>query len=215
MQDQAPDSEIGVLYPDVEVLCQQSAPPKRSITPAEGSLLVTPAPLTLPLMPPIEVRITAVEIRDSASNRLVTSIKILFPVNKREPGITSYRQKWQRLHQAQVHLIEIDLLRRGTRSFAHPRLPDSPYLMTLTRAQASEVEVWPIALADPLPVIPVPLQSPDADVPLDLTIALHQIYDEAFYNLSINYRQLPPKPAFSEEDTVWVDALLAPLRTEV
>jgi hypothetical protein len=165
-------------------------------------------------MPPVAVKITTVEIRDSASNRLVTSIEILSPVNKREPGITPYRQKRQRLYQAQVHLLEIDLLRRGTRPFAHPRLPDLPYLVTLTRAQALEVEVWPIALPEPLPVIPVPLQSPDADVPLDLTAALHQIYDEAFYNLSIDYRQPPPKPALTEEDTAWVEALLIPLRTK-
>lgn len=213
VQDKAPESEIGILYPDVEVLRQKAVPPIGSATPAEGGLLVTPAPLTLPLMPPVEVRITTVEIRDSASNRLVTSIEILSPVNKRELGITPYRQKRQRLHQAQVHLIEIDLLRRGTRPFAHPRLPDLPYLITLTRSQASEVEVWPLALPDRLPVIPVPLQSPDADVPLDLTAALHQIYDEAFYNLSIDYRQPPPKPALTEEDRVWVEALLAPLRT--
>jgi hypothetical protein len=143
-------------------------------------------------MPPVAVKITTVEIRDSASNRLVTSIEILSPVNKREPGITPYRQKRQRLHQAQVHLIKFDLLRRGTRPFAHPRLPDLPYLVTLTRAQVSEVEVWPLALPDPLPVIPVPLQSPDADVLLDLTAALYQIYDEAFYNLLIDYRQPLP-----------------------
>jgi len=144
-------------------------------------------------MPPVEVRIASVEIRDTASNTLVTSIKILSPVNKREPGIVPYRQKRQRIYSANVHLIEIDLLRRGTRPFAHPRLPVVPYLVTLTRAQAQEVEVWPIALPDPLPIIPVPLRSPDVDVPLDLATALHDIYDEAFYNLSIDYCQSPPQ----------------------
>ena len=187
----------------------------RSPLPMEsGNLLVTPAPLTLPLMPPVEVRIASVEIRDTASNTLVTSIEILSPVNKREPGITPYRQKRQRLYNANVHLIEIDLLRRGARPFAHPRLPVVPYLVTLTRAQAQEVEVWPIALPDPLPIIPVPLRLPDADAPLDLAAALRDIYDEAFYNLSIDYRELPPKPALTADDLTWVDALLAPLRTE-
>ncbi|MEX0268942.1 DUF4058 family protein [Leptolyngbyaceae cyanobacterium UHCC 1019] len=217
VQDTAPESEIGILYPDVEVLRQKSALPAsiRSTLPIErGNLLVTPAPLTLPLMPPVEVRITNVEIRDTASNTLVTSIEILSPVNKREPGITPYRQKRQRLYNANVHLIEIDLLRRGTRPFAHPRLPAVPYLVTLTRAGAQEVEVWPIALPDPLPIIPVPLRPPDADAPLDLAAALHDIYNEAFYNLSIDYRELPPKPVLAADDLAWVDALLAPLRTE-
>ncbi len=108
-------------------------------------------------------------------------------------------------------MIEVDLLRRGTRPFAHPRLPDVPYLVTLTRAQAQEVEVWPILLQDALPIIPVPLRSPDLDVPLDLASALRDIYDEAFYNLSIDYREPPPKPSLTGNDLAWVQALLAPL----
>jgi Protein of unknown function (DUF4058) len=211
VQDTAPEAEIGILYPDVEVL-RQSSSTRLPQSSESGNLLVTPAALTLPLMPPVEVRIVTVEIRDTASNTLVTSIEILSPVNKREPGITPYRQKRQRLHGANVHLIEIDLLRRGARPFAHPRLPNVPYLVTLTRAQAQTVEVWTIALQDRLPVVPVPLHPPDEDVPLDLATALREIYDEAFYNLSIDYRQSPPKPAFSQEDVVWMDTLLAPLR---
>lgn len=215
VQDTAPESEIGILYPDVELLRQKSVPASTRLPLSlDSNLLVTPAPLTLPLMPPVEVRIASVEIRDTASNTLVTSIEILLSVNKREPGITPYRQKRQRLYNANVHLIEIDLLRRGTRPFVHPRLPLVPYLMTLTRAQAREVEVWPIALRDPLPIIPVPLRPPDADVPMNLATALRDIYGEAFYNLSIDYRQLPPKPALTEDDLAWVDALLAPLRAE-
>lgn len=216
VQDTAPESEIGILYPDVEVLRQKSVPsPARSPLPTEGSnLLVTQAPLILPLMPSIEVRIPSVEIRDTASNTLVTSIEILSPVNKREPGITPYRQKRQRLYDAKVHLIEVDLLRRGTRPFAHPRLPAVPYLVTLTRAQAQAVEVWPIALPDPLPIIPVPLRPPDMDAPLDLAAAVRDIYDEAFYNLSIDYREPPPKPVLVDDDLAWVETLLAPLTKE-
>jgi Protein of unknown function (DUF4058) len=214
VQDTAPEGEIGILYPDVEVLRRKStSSPVRSSTEA-GNLLVTPAPLTLSLIQPVEVRIVIVEIRDTASNTLVTSLEILSPVNKREPGITPYRQKRQRLYNANVHLLELDLLRRGTRAFEHPRLPVVSYLVTLTRAQAREVEVWPIALPDPLPIVPVPLRSPDPDVPLDLAAALHEIYDEAFYNLSIDYREDPPKPALTDSDLAWMEALLAPWRSE-
>ena len=71
-----------------------------------------------------------------------------------------------------MHLLEIDLLRRGTRPWTHPRLPQVAYLVLLTRAQASAVEVWPIALQEPLPILPVPLRSPDSDAILDLSAAL-------------------------------------------
>jgi hypothetical protein len=218
VQDTAPEGEIGILYPDVEVLRRQSVASdvatQSSVQADSGGLRMTPAPLTLPVIQPVEVRISSVEIRDTAGNTLVTSIEILSPVNKREPGLTPYRQKRQRLYHANVHLIEIDLLRRGIRPFAHPRLPEVPYLVTLTRAQASEVEVWPICLQDSLPVIPVPLRPPDLDVPLNLSSALRDIYDEAFYSLSIDYREPPPEPLLSEDDQRWLEGVLAPLRED-
>jgi uncharacterized protein DUF4058 len=96
-----------------------------------------------------QVRLATVAIRDVARNILVTRIEILSPVDKREPNLRQYRQKRERLREAHVHLIEIDLLRRGTRVWMHPRIPGVPYLVLLTRAQASAVEVWPITLQEP------------------------------------------------------------------
>lgn len=218
VEDTAPEGEIGILYPDVEVL-QRAVSTQTALSGVEvpattsgRTLLMTPATLTLPMLSPVEVRIATVEIRDTANNTLVTCIEILSPVNKREPGLIPYRQKRQRLYQSHVHLVEIDLLRRGTRPFNHPRLPETAYLVTLTRAQSGAVEAWSIELSAPLPTIPVPLKSPDADVPLDLGAALTATYQEAAYELSIDYRQAPPLPKLSEADTQWLDGLLVPLR---
>jgi hypothetical protein len=220
VEDTVPEGEIGILYPDVEVLQRispQAVPSTPEVSNPSGGrpMLVTPAPLTLPLLSPIEVRIATVEIRDTANNTLVACIEILSPVNKREPGLTPYRQKRQRLYQSDVHLIEIDLLRRGTRPLNHPRLPNTAYLVTVTRAQSGSVDLWPIQLSDPLPTIPVPLRSPDADVPLDLEVALTAIYDEAAYDLSIDYHQAPPPPALSNEEQRWLEDRLAILRGPV
>lgn len=145
---------------------------------------------------------------DTANNRLITCIEILSPVNKREPGLTAYRQKRQRLYQAHVHLLELDLLRRGTRPFAQPRLPDVAYCIALTRAQAQHIELWPVDLLTPLPVVPVPLQAPDPDVPLDLQAVLTAIYDEAAYDLSLDYTQPPPPPTLSSAEAKWLQAQL-------
>lgn len=218
VEDTAPEGEIGILYPDVEVLRgiqsagSGSTGAELPIATKGGAMLMTPASLTLPILLPIEVRIATVEIRDTASNTLVACIEILSPVNKREPGLTPYRRKRQRLYNANVHLIEIDLLRRGTRPFNHPRLPETAYLVTVTRAQLGSVEVWPICLKDSLPTVPVPLRSPDADAPLDLREAITAIYEEAAYELSIDYRQVPPPPLLSEADIQWLDGLLTPIR---
>lgn len=201
VQDEVPEAEIGIMYPDVEVVKVKPAPslPLGGTTTAAG--VATPAPLTISLP---KVRLVNVEIRDVAQNVLVTSIEILSPVNKREPHLSQYRQKRVRLRSANVHLLEIDLLRRGTRAWSHPRLPETPYFVMLTRAQADDIEVWPIRLQEKLPSVPVPLRAPDRDVGLDLSTALGEVYDEAFYHLSIDYTQDPPPPPLPAEDAVWL-----------
>ncbi|MDB9529515.1 DUF4058 family protein [Oscillatoria sp. CS-180] len=207
VEDPFPEGEVGILYPDVEVLEAPSQAPSRQGDSSDIAV-ITPPSLTLPVPEIVEVRVTRVEIRDTAKNRLVASIKILSPVNKREPGLIAYRQKRRRLYDANVHLLEIDLLRRGTRPFAQRRLPRVPYCIALTRATAKITEIWSVSLASPLPVVPIPLQPPDKDVPLDLQSAMAEIYDEAAYDLSLNYSEPPPPPSFSEEEDAWILAQL-------
>ena len=84
-------------------------------------------------------------------------------------------------------------MRRGTRSFAHPRLPEVAYAIALTRAQSGVIDVRPLRLQDSLPIIPVPLRSLDPNVPLELPQVMADIYDEAAYDLSIDYNQPPPE----------------------
>ncbi|MEL6603275.1 MAG: DUF4058 family protein [Cyanobacteria bacterium J06614_10] len=205
-EDPFPEGEIGILYPDVEVV--KTSKGQRSTQTLKGrTLTITPPALTLPVTQSVTVRLTSVEIRDTANNKLITSIEILSPVNKCEPGLTTYRQKRQRLYQADVHLLELDLLRRGTRPFAQPRLPKVPYCIALTRAQSNQVEIWPIELPTALPVVPVPLQSPDPEVPLDLQSVLAAIYDEAAYDLTLDYSQSPPPPALEKSDIDWIKSI--------
>ena len=212
IEDYSPDAEIGIMYPDVDVIKVRSSRPSPPEAPggragAESTARLT-ASITIPLP---QVRLATVALRDVAQNILITSIEILSPVNKREPNLSQYRQKRQRLREAQVHLLEIDLLRRGARVWQHPRLPDVPYLVLLTRSQASAVEVWPVRLQDKLPTLPVPLRSPDPDAILDLSAALQAIYDEALYQLSIDYTQDPPPPPFSNEEMAWLRTQLGNL----
>lgn len=108
-------------------------------------------------------------------------------MNKREPHLSQDRLKRLRRHEAGVHLFEIDLIRRGERPWSHPRIPATPYLALLTRAEVSRVEVWPIGWSERLPRLPVPLRYPDPDAALDLSAALTVVYDEAYDHLSIDY----------------------------
>jgi hypothetical protein len=209
VEDTKVAEELGLFYPDVEVVLSAGAHTVREpaavleVSEAAEEAIMA-APLRLPLIDKVDVRLAAVEIRDVDDNELITVIEIMSPVNKREPGLEKYLNKRRRLHQAGVHLLEIDLLRRGTRPFYHPRLPDAPYFVVLTRAHQAYADLWPIQLADPLPTVPVPLRELDEDVPLALGAALTTVYEDAAYDLSIDYKAVPPPPPLSAEEEAWV-----------
>jgi hypothetical protein len=211
------EQEINIIYPDVDVtparLRERLATAIRHAPPepcADVSPTVTPAPLTLRSATPEQLKLVSVELRDVAQGRLVTAIEILSPVNKRPgEGLDEYRAKRETVLSAEAHLLEIDLLRRGTRPPRLIGLPQSDYFVFLTRAQRrQQTEVWPLSVRDPLPALPVPLLPGDEDVPLDLGHALRTIYDEARYDLSIDYGQ-PPVPPLAEDDTAWAEECLA------
>ncbi len=216
IKDEPGEEEIGIMYPDVEILTAtareaaavyQTSP---ALADADASTIV--APLFLPVY--IEYKQVIVEIRDRGMNELITSIEILSPANKRHPGFSNYRDKWTRLYHAGVSILEIDLLRRGTRILPSDRIQHAAYLVTLTRAFADRSELWPLRLADRLPVVPVPLRDPDEPVPLDLQAALNAIYEEAAYDLSINYREPPAPPPLSQQDEKWIRKLLKTARAQ-
>lgn len=202
VQDVHPIFEMGIMYPDVKIVTTSAAHaplPERS--PAAAG--VAAAPIKVPVLDPMPVRLVNVEIRDVLQNKLITAIEILSPVNKREPGLTKYLQKRQQLRQASVHLLELDLLRRGARPLAHPDLPEAAYFISLLRAGERDADVWPLQLSDSLPTVPVPLRQPDPDVALDLAAAIQGIYAEAAYQLSIDYDQSPPPPPLSAAEEAW------------
>ncbi|MBI3926211.1 MAG: DUF4058 family protein [Armatimonadetes bacterium] len=195
VEDPSPEAEIGIMYPDVEVF---STSRRADLPTPERSMIL--APLTLPLLKPVPVRVSSVEIRDTAGNILVASIEMISPVNKREPNLTRYREKRLRLHRSGVHLLELDLLRRGTRPMSHPRMPEAAYFVTLTRGGAASVEVWPLRMTDPLPTVPVPLRDPDPDEPLELGTCVSTVYEDAAYELSLDYSREPPPPPLKEDE---------------
>lgn len=203
IEDENPELELGVMYPDVEVLRRREPLPAGPAGASPVKVIDAPT-LTIPLP---EVKLVSVEVRDVAQNELITSIEILSPVNKRESGASQYRQKRLRLREAGVHLLELDLLRRGEHPIHAFRKPQCHYLVSLTRAAATQAALWPLTVRDRLPTVPVPLRAPDEDVPLELGKALSTIYDEAAYDLSIDYSAEPPPPPLSAEDWAWMQAV--------
>lgn len=69
-------------------------------------------------------------------------------------------------------------------------------------------EVWPIQLADRLPVLPVPLVKPDPDIPLDMGEVVASVYERGAYAQQIDYTQPPPLPSLSNDEIAWLETLL-------
>jgi hypothetical protein len=201
VEDTSPEEDIGIMYPGVELLHKVNLAKEAG---ASYHPPLTPETLTLPALKPVEVRIPVVEIRDKKRNKLITAIEILSPVNKRKPGLQPYREKRLRLHNAGVHLLEIDLLRRGERPLEHPFLPKKHYIVSLLRAHEGQTQIWAMDITEALPVLPVPLRQPDEDTYLDLGQALTDVYNQGRFEKSVNYQELPPPPAFSEEELGWM-----------
>lgn len=119
---------------------------------------------------------------------------------------------------SEANLIEIDLLRAGKRIYGNLMLeeqvrrlePAPDYLVAVNRAARrylpeSEYQIFPVALRNLLPCIPVPLRGEFADVPLDLQYVVNRAYDRGPYRRgAVDYSKDPPPPALSEPDLAWV-----------
>jgi hypothetical protein len=211
VKDTSSEKEAGIMYPDLEVLLERESvqySSKQEPTGRGPASQITPSALAVPVLPVMRVKLVSVQLRTVDNNQLVTSIEIVSPVNKRQPGRFPYRKKRLKLIARGVHLIEIDLLRRGKRVIPGKGVPSCDYLLGCTRAGLGRTELWPLSVRDPLPVVPVPLLDPDADVPLKLGEALTAIYDEARYDLSIDYDAPPPPPKFGPEESKWMTELM-------
>jgi Protein of unknown function (DUF4058) len=146
--------------------------------------------------------------------RLVTSIEVLSPSNKKKgsPGWKKYLRKRQALLLGKANLVEIDLVRGGTRMPMLDPLPDSPYYVLVAREDWAPVcKVWAAYFDKRLPTVPVPLSKPDADLTLDLQPLVDGIYARSRYAQSIDYSR-PLKPSLTTAEAAWLQRRLTPAK---
>jgi hypothetical protein len=165
---------------------------------------LTDEPITQGFIQIIDVR---------AGKRVVTILEFLSPTNKVPGhGQSLYLTKQREAREAGVNLVEIDLTRSGDRSSVLPvyHIPPShrtTYLACVRRAlRSDEVEVYPLSLQSPLPIIAVPLRETDADVPLDLQSLVDQCYLNGRYD-DLDYTA-NPDPPLSPKEEIWIQELL-------
>lgn len=201
------------IYPDVGVY--ERAPEEPVATPASEAVAVLPAPLQRTVVMG-QTKLRAVRVYLTETDELVTSIEILSPYNKWPgDGLAEYRRKRSEVLLSPVHLVEIDLLRGGQRPGKEVGQPplDTDYVLLVNRYRAGDEqrisEIWPVALNEPLPGLPVPLLPPDPDAALDMTAAVAAIYGRAGYDWRIDYTQPVPPPELRPEMATWVEQLLS------
>ena len=156
-----------------------------------------------------EIRSTWLEVRNLPSMDLVTVVEVLSPTNKTGMGRADYLAKREELHARRINLVEIDLLLGGHRVPMKQPLRRGHYFAIVARGdKLPTAEVYSWTLRDPLPVIPIPLRSPDADVTLDLQAIVNRVYDVGRYRRTLRYdrplhRALPLDP----ENRQWAEAI--------
>ena len=151
-------------------------------------------------MLPEEHKLRTVQVRETATDTLVTAIEILSPVNKRGDGLHLYRAKRKSLLRTDVHLIELDLLRGGERPGWEVKEPPlvCEYMVLVNRAFCGDMrrsEIWPVALDEPS-ALPCPPAATGCGCPLVARRGLAQVYQRAAYARRIDYAlPVPPPPA--------------------
>lgn len=182
---------------DVGVSSESS---RTSIGPAGVATMGISSPLELEL-PAIEVEKQAyLEIRDMLDRRVVTVVELLSPSNK-DPGADRdfYLGKRKQFFTGRTNFVEFNFL-RGGRNPAPPVIPACDYYALVIKADdRPKVHTWPFGVRDPMPKVPVPLNSLDPPILVDLKEILDTTYDSAGYSKHI-YREIPVPPLKPEDD---------------
>jgi Protein of unknown function (DUF4058) len=189
------------LAPDVHVA---SETPRFGT--ADQEQVATLAPVILTHLEPLEMEQPFLVIRTADGREIVAVIELLSPWNKsKQDGMAEYiTKRYEYLHSS-ASVIEIDLLRGGTRLDCREPLPEGDYYAYVSRrGERPHVEVSWWTLSDRLPTIPVPLLPADGDVALDLQTAFDSVYDRAGYDYALQYDR-PLVPTVSEAQRSWID----------
>jgi hypothetical protein len=205
------------MEPDVEIV--HPAPKRRKRR--RGDLAVLPesregGPLVVTVETiedgPFKELYLEIRQRRGQDVQVVTSIEVLSPTNKKSdhPAHEKYVEKQRKTLNSETHLVEIDLLRGGTYTLAVPRnlvkarAGGFDYLVSIHRFnRPQEFLVYPIGLAQRLPVIDIPLLPGDADVTLDLQEVFHQAYDVGPYRKGVVYGKDPIVPRLTPDQSKW------------
>lgn len=195
-----------IRYPDVMLVDTPYEEPADALAPATSA--DEPVVVTVPVPEPVEE--SYLEVREVASGKVITVIEVLSPTNKRPgEGREAYETKRATILRSRTHLVEIDLLRDWEPMPFWGGGQDSHYRILVRRGEQRErADLYAFTVRDPIPRFALPLQKDDAEPVVDLKPLLDELYDEASYDLRVDYTQ-PPVPPLSDVDAQWAAEALS------
>lgn len=199
---------IKSVIPDAAVIRDDAG--RGGIGVATAATTATSVECLLPI--PEERRESYLVLRDTETRRIITTIELLSPSNKKSGGRgrRKYLMKRRAVIDSDAHLIEIDLLRGGAHMPLETRRPiTDDYIVLVSRTdRRPKAELFPWSLPARMPIVPVPLANDDPDVTVDLQAVLDTVYDRAGYDRMLNYAA-PLVPPADPDRQRWIDDLLA------
>jgi len=166
MYESNDEQSLLVGIPDVSVLSKAGKISTSNPT-AVAVAAPTAEPITVTLPMPITVRQGYLEIKEVATKKVVTSIEVLSPVNKRMgKGRDAYLMKREQILGSLTNFVEIDLLRSGKHMPIVNKGIKSHYRILVSRGQQRpKADLYAFNVQNKIPSFPLPLR---AEVPNQL-----------------------------------------------
>jgi hypothetical protein len=198
-----PEQRTFVGRPDVAVVARPETEPMPQSTSSESPVLTVRVPF------PDEVRETYLEVREVGTDYVITVFEVLSPTHKRAGrGRRLYEDKRMEVLTTRSHLVEVDLIRFGEPMPLIDSGSVSDYRILVSRGdRRPSASLYPFGVCQPIPTFPLPLKARDQEPMVDIGQLLHDLYDQASYDLRIDYTG-DPDPPLSSADAAWADRLL-------
>jgi hypothetical protein len=198
-----PDEEELVGLPDIAVIGRPEAELEEEGAYPESSAIRVLVPL------PDEVSDTYLEVREAGKDYAITVIEILSPTNKRPGrGRERYLEKRMEVLATRTNLVEIDLLRAWEPMPVIGNGRVSDYRILVSRGKRTpKASLYIFGVRQPIPTFPLPLRPGDQEPLVELGRLLHELYDQARYDLRMDYTK-EPEPSLKPADSAWADELL-------
>jgi hypothetical protein len=203
------EPDESVFVPDVTVVSNRTPAyggPSAALMPAPELADIARRSITLENVRWMDDHVeTYIEVQRLPEQQVVTVVELLSPTNKYGEGRGIYMKKRREFLAQPVNVVELDLLRAGGRlEFGKP-LPAAHYHAFISRAEdRPKTQIFSWFVHERLPVIPIPLGSPDPAILLDLSQPFSMAYDNGRYRKIVNYKEPPPPPAFAPVHGQWV-----------